>query len=57
MSQSVGNNVLKDKCITITIKKCQFTIIIAFCYFNEDSELCFLLVLLPFHYFYILVFI
>ena len=56
MSQSVGNNVLQEKCINITIK-CQFTTIITFYYFNEDSELYFFLVLLPFHCFYLLVFI
>lgn len=56
MSQSVGNNVLQEKCINITVKKRQFTIIITFYYFNEDSELCFFLILLPCHCFYILVY-
>ena len=56
MSQSIGNNVLQEKCINITIKKCQFTTIITFYYCNEDSELGFFLVQLPFHCFYLLVF-
>lgn len=54
MSQPVRNiNTLEGKCTNITVKKCQFTVIV-----NEDLELCSVFPFwLPFPYFYTLVFI